>query len=160
MLGRNLGMPKDPRVLSAIENWGPRFIANGIDSNDFQRVAASIDDWDDWCHDWSECGAIHSTLGKRAEAEGCYESAAEHYFRASIAYHFGKFLFVHQPDELRIAHEHSLQLYQRALPHFDLPGERVSIPYEAGATMYGILRKPWHVRKPPIVILVPGLDST
>jgi dienelactone hydrolase len=25
--------------------------------------------------------------------------------------------------------------------------------------MYGILRKPWHTPKPPVVILVPGLDS-
>ncbi|GAC1429077.1 MAG: hypothetical protein NVS4B1_21740 [Ktedonobacteraceae bacterium] len=25
--------------------------------------------------------------------------------------------------------------------------------------MYGILRKPWHTPKPPVVVLVPGLDS-
>src|SRR5437588_11913090 len=25
--------------------------------------------------------------------------------------------------------------------------------------MYGVLRKPWHTPKPPVVILVPGLDS-
>src|SRR5437660_1575843 len=25
--------------------------------------------------------------------------------------------------------------------------------------MYGILRKPWHTPKPPVVILIPGLDS-
>jgi dipeptidyl aminopeptidase/acylaminoacyl peptidase len=157
---RNLYMSKDPRVLSAIENWGPRFIANGIDSNDFQRVTANIQDWDEWCRKWSECGAMHAALGKQAESQGSYESTAEHYFRASIAYHFGKYLFVHRPDELRIAHEHSLQLYQRALPHFDVPGERVAIPYEDGSTIYGILRKPWHVRKPALVIMVPGLDST
>src|SRR3954466_10320103 len=25
--------------------------------------------------------------------------------------------------------------------------------------MYGILRKPWHTPRPPVVILIPGLDS-
>jgi len=35
----------------------------------------------------------------------------------------------------------------------------VAIPYEGGASMYGILRKPWHTPKPAVVILVPGLDS-
>src|SRR5579884_3870564 len=25
--------------------------------------------------------------------------------------------------------------------------------------MWGVLRKPWHTPKPPVVILVPGLDS-
>src|SRR5207248_4707040 len=30
---------------------------------------------------------------------------------------------------------------------------------EGGATMYGILRKPWHIPRPPVVVLIPGLDS-
>jgi len=38
------------------------------------------------------------------------------------------------------------------------PGERVAIPFES-RTMYGVLRKPWHTPKAPVVILVPGLDS-
>jgi 2,6-dihydroxypseudooxynicotine hydrolase len=52
-----------------------------------------------------------------------------------------------------------VQTYRRALPYFEFPGERVAIPYEQGGTMYGILRKPWHIPRPPVVILVPGLDS-
>jgi dipeptidyl aminopeptidase/acylaminoacyl peptidase len=49
--------------------------------------------------------------------------------------------------------------YQKGLPYFDFPGERVAIPYEDGGTMYGIFRKPWHTPRPPVVILIPGLDS-
>lgn len=152
-------MVRDARVQSAIDNWSPRFIANGIDANDFQRVTNSIEQWDDWCQQWSECGAIHARMGEQAEAHGHYESAAYHYFHAAMAYHFGKYLFVNKPQELRAAHEQVVKFYQRALPYFDFPGERVAIPYEAGATMYGILRKPWHTPKPPVVLLVPGLDS-
>jgi len=152
-------MARDERVQSAIDNWAPRFIANGVDFNDFQRVTNSVERWDDWCQKWSECGAMHEQMGEQAEAEGYYESAAYHYLHAAIAYHFGKYLFVRKPHELRVAHEHVVHDYQRALPYFDFPGEHVAIPYEKGATMYGILRKPWHTPKPPVVILVPGLDS-
>ncbi len=152
-------MARDEQVHSAIDNWAPRFISNGIDPNDFQRVTNTVERWDDWCQAWSETGAIHERMGEQAEANKHYESAAYHYFHAAISYHFGKYLFVHKPQELRAAHEHVVHDYQRALPYFEFPGEHVAIPYEGGATMYGILRKPWHTPKPPIVILVPGLDS-
>ncbi|HEY5003490.1 MAG TPA: alpha/beta hydrolase, partial [Ktedonobacteraceae bacterium] len=123
------------------------------------RVSNSVENWDDWCQKWSECGAMHEQMGEQAEANRQYESAAYHYFHAAISYHFGKYLFVHRPQELRVAHEHVVRDYQRALPFFAFPGEHVAIPYEGGATMYGILRKPWHTPRPPVVILVPGLDS-
>ena len=152
-------MARDERVQSAIDNWAPRFISNGVDANDFQRVTNSVERWDDWCRKWSECGALHEQMGELAEGLGNYISAAQHYFQAAISYHFGKYLFVHKPDELRAAHEHVVRDYQRALPYFDFPGEHVAIPYEGGATMYGVLRKPWHTPKPAVVILVPGLDS-
>ena len=152
-------MARDELVQSAIDNWAPRFIANGIDYNDFQRVTTSVERWDDWCRAWSECGATHEQLAEQAEAGGNHLSAGEHYLRAAIAYHFGKYLFVRHPDELRAAHEHVVRDYQCALPFLAFPSERVAIPYEGGATMYGILRKPWHTPKPPVVILVPGLDS-
>jgi hypothetical protein len=135
-------MARDELVQSAIDNWAPRFIANGIDYNDFQRVTSGVERWDDWCRAWSECGAVHERMAENAEAEGYYTSAGEHFFHAAIAYHFGKYLFVHRPDELRAAHEHVVRDYQRGLPYFAFPGEHVAIPYEGGATMYGILRSP------------------
>ncbi|HLI71173.1 MAG TPA: alpha/beta fold hydrolase [Ktedonobacteraceae bacterium] len=152
-------MARDEFVQSAIDNWAPRFIANGIDYNDFQRITTAVERWEDWCRAWSECGAMHERMALKAEAERHYTSAGEHYFRAAISYHFGKYLFVRWPDQLRAAHEQVVRNYQRGLPYFAFPGEHVSIPYENGGTMYGILRKPWHTPKPPVVILVPGLDS-
>ena len=152
-------MARDERVQSAIDNWAPRFIANGVDANDFQRVTHAIEQWDDWCQKWSECGAMHAQMGEKAEAARQYESAGYHYLHAAMAYHFGKYVFVNKPDELRTAHNHVVSLYQKALPYFEYPGERVAIPYEEGATIYGILRKPWHTPKSPVVILIPGLDS-
>lgn len=152
-------MQIEERVQVAIDNWAPRFLANGVDPNDFQRVTRRIERWDDWSREWSACAAMHERMGEEAEAQECYQSAAYHYFHAAITYHFGKFMFVHRPDELRAAHEKVVHTYQRALPYFDFPGERVTIPYERGATIYGILRKPWHISRPPVAVLMPGLDS-
>ena len=47
---------------------------------------------------------------------------------------------------------------QLALPHLNPPGERVEIPYE-GKSLYGILRKPAGVAKPPVLVMAVGLDS-
>lgn len=156
-------MPKDARIQAAIDNWAPRFVANGVDANDFQRIVAGIERWDEWPRAWSACGAVHAQLGEEAEARGHYITAAQHYVQAAITYHFGKYLSVQQPDELRAAHEHVIRLYQKALPYLDPPGQRVAIPYEDGGTMYGILRMPAHTSahtpRPPVVILIPGLDS-
>ncbi len=62
-------MARDELVQSAIDNWAPRFIANGVDANDFQHVTNSVERWDDWCQKWSECGAMHEQMGEKAEAE-------------------------------------------------------------------------------------------
>ena len=86
----------DALVTSAIAHWAQRFVANGVDVNDFQRVTNSIERWDDWCQKWSECGAMHEHMGEQAEAQGHYTSAASHYLHAAISYHFGKYLFVHR----------------------------------------------------------------
>ena len=152
-------MQIEERVQIAINNWAPRFLANGVDPNDFQRMTSRIERWHDWNREWSQCAAMHERMGEEAEAQEYYQSAAYHYFHAAITYHFGKFLFVNRPDELRTGHENVVRTYQKALPYFDFPGERVAIPYEDGSIMYGIFRKPWHTPKPPVVIMLPGLDS-
>jgi dipeptidyl aminopeptidase/acylaminoacyl peptidase len=45
-----------------------------------------------------------------------------------------------------------------ALPYLRPRGERVGIPYE-GKQFYGILRKPAGIAKPPVLVMVVGLDS-
>jgi dipeptidyl aminopeptidase/acylaminoacyl peptidase len=78
--------------------------------------------------------------------------------RAGIYYHFAKFLFVHKPDEMKAAHVKAVECRKAALPHLAPPGERVEIPYK-GKRLFGILRKPADITRPPIVVLTMGLDS-
>jgi dipeptidyl aminopeptidase/acylaminoacyl peptidase len=149
----------DARVASAVSNWAPRFTTNGVAVADFQRVTASIERWEDWCSAWSEAATVHEDLGREALSEGRTRSAGAHFSTAAVYYHFGKFLFVEHPDEMREAHRRAVACLTEALPHLDPPGERVEIPFE-GSTLVGVLRRPSGSGPHPVVVMVPGLDST
>ena len=94
----------DERVASAISHWGPRFTTNGVTVADFERVTSSVEKWSQWCAAWSAAGAEHEALGRTALADGRLRSAGEHLAMAAVYFHFGKFLFVEEYDEMREAH--------------------------------------------------------
>jgi dipeptidyl aminopeptidase/acylaminoacyl peptidase len=148
----------DARVRAAIDHWAPRFVANGVPLTDFQEVTAAIEHWDDWCAAWSRRAAMHEALGAEALAADNGFSAGEHYTRAAVCYHFAKFVFVHDQQQMRAAHLKAVACRRAALPHLDPPGERVEIPH-AGTCLYGILRKPHGAARPPVVVMCMGLDS-
>ncbi len=148
----------DPRIAAAAAHWSHRMVANGVPLADFQDVTGSISHWDEWCPAWVAPGKVHDGLGAAAEAEGRPRSAGEHFGAAAVCYHFGKFLFVHDPDRMREAHDLAIAAYGRALPNMDPPGERVAKPYE-DTRLAGVLRKPRDVERPPVVVMCMGLDS-
>jgi dienelactone hydrolase len=148
----------DPRIESAIAHWGSRLIANGIDYNDFRATTARLASWDQWCAEWTRTAQNHELLAGEAEARGSPISAAEAYVRASLCYHFGKFVFFEDLDQYRAASAATAERYGRALEWLDPPAERVAIPY-AGTTLPGYLRKPRGAERPPVALIVCGLDS-
>jgi 2,6-dihydroxypseudooxynicotine hydrolase len=152
-------MTSDPLVKSAIAHWGARFVANGVALTDFEEVTAAIGAWDEWCAAWSARAAIHEAMGREALARDKLLSAGEHLQRAGVYYHFAKFVFVQDLAQMKAAHMKAVECRRLALPHLDPPGERVAIPY-AGGNLYGILRKPPGIARPPVMIMAVGLDST
>lgn len=151
-------MSTDPRVASAISHWAPRFVSNGVLLADFQEVTAGVTRWEDWCSAWSARAAVHEALGRDALAGGYCLSASEHLSRASVYYHFAKFVFVHDIDQMRAAHRKAIECRQLALPHLRPPAVRVEIPYQGGF-LAGFLRLPPGAMKPPVLVMIPGLDS-
>lgn len=149
----------DTTVAAALQHWAPRLVANGVPLTDFQEVTAAISAWDDWCAAWSARAAIHEDMGRIALADGYTLSAADHLKTAAVCYHFGKFLFMHDPVQMRAAHDKAVDCHRTALPHMRPPGERVEIPYE-GTTLKANLRKPLGAERPPVLIMCVGLDST
>jgi pimeloyl-ACP methyl ester carboxylesterase len=155
-----MSKPVDPRVAAAIAHWAPRFVSNGVLLADFEDVTGALERWEDWCAAWSARAGVHEALGRDALAHGYRLTAGEHLVRASMYYHFAKFVFVQDMAQMRAAHMHAVQCYSAALPLMRPAGERVAIPFE-GKTLYGVLRRPAGAGgRAPVAIMAPGLDST
>jgi 2,6-dihydroxypseudooxynicotine hydrolase len=149
----------DPRIEAAVSHWAPRYVENGVPVGDFLEVTGSIDSWDEWCSAWSACGAIHEAEGDRALSQGRTRSAASHFNTAAVCYHFGKFLFTHDLVQMKAAHQSAIRAHRKAHPLFAEPVERLEIPFGDGPPLVGNLRKPIGIETPPIVLMMPGLDS-
>lgn len=149
----------DERVEAAIKNWAPRFTSQGVDYNDFFRTTSRIEKWDDWCREWMVTGDVHYDLAEKAESKNNTVSAGEAYIGAALCYHFGKFVFQDYHDEYMNAANRSVKAFAKGLKLLDPTAERVEIPFD-GSTMVGTLRLPVDAVKPPLVLLLPGLDST
>jgi dienelactone hydrolase len=149
----------DPRIEAAIEHWAPRYVEHLVPVGDFLEVTRSIESWDDWCAAWTAVGRIHEEEGDKALAAGYRRSAGLHYLTASVEYHFGKFLFCHDIPQMRATHEMAVVAHRKAHPLLDPPVERIEFPYLGEHTLIGNLRKPRGIDRPPVVLLIPGLDS-
>ena len=149
----------DERVQAAIDNWAPRMVTQGIDYNDFVRTTARIERWEEWLDAWSETGELHLRLAREAEDAGRRRTAGEAFVRAALCFHFAKYVWVVQPErnrETTIRARDALREAQRLL---DPSTERIEAPLDGGA-VFGNLRRPAGPERPPLVLLIPGLDST
>lgn len=148
----------DPKVQAAVNNWAPRFMAQGIDYNDYFRTTGRIERWDDWCREWCITGDLHHGAAAAAESRGNLITAGEANIAAALCYHFGKFSFQDHPDEYHAAARKSVDAYGRGVEQLDPTAERIEIPFE-DTNLVGILRRPQVANRSPLVLLLPGLDS-
>ena len=149
----------DERVQAAIDNWAPRMVTQGIDYNDFVRTTARIERWEEWLDAWSATGELHLRLAREAEEAGRKRTAGEAFVRAALCFHFAKYVWVVEPErnrETTIRARDALREAQRLL---DPSAERIEAPLDGGAVI-GNLRRPAGPEHPPLVLLIPGLDST
>ncbi|HET7052191.1 MAG TPA: alpha/beta hydrolase [Solirubrobacteraceae bacterium] len=149
----------DERVESAIANWASRLISNGVDYNDFVRTTSSIDRWDEWLDAWTATADAHRELAEQALAEGHRRSAGEACLRAAISYHFSKFVWVIDPDRNRNATEAAARALYDAHELLGTGVERIEAEYDGGLAI-GNLRLPEADAPVPLVVVIPGLDST
>src|ERR1700733_10370394 len=151
----------DARVATAAAHWGNRFTSNGTDYGDFAATLARITSWADWCREWGVTATRYEQLAEAAEDAVQPQTAVGAWQRAALAWHWGKFVFVDDPVQQRAAHERSVACFFRAAPALTPPAELVRVPY-------GDTALPAYLRVPaatgfdnaPVVIMVPGLDST
>lgn len=147
------------RVQVAAHHWRPRFVANGIDVNDFDDTVSRTADWKDWGPNWKAVGEMHEGLAREAAGRGRTLSATQAYQRAAWSYHLGKFLWFEDHGLHAELRDRAVAVYQSAMPGLVPPGRRLEFPFE-GHIIPGNLRLPVDLRRPPLVLLVPGLDSS
>ena len=149
----------DRTVQRVLATWAPRMIAQGIDYNDFVAATARIKSWDDWCREWSAMGAMHEGLAQEHTRRGERLSAGEAFFRAAVAYHFAINNFVHDLEQYVAGHQKKVACYQAAAPNLVPPAERHAVPFGSDVRMPAYLRLPPGVTRPPVVVIISGVDS-
>ena len=148
----------DPTVALILGHFAPRYVATGVDANDLERLRGRIARWEDWCAGWSELAARHVALGEAAASLGRTLTAAEAFLRASLCYHYGKHLFAAQAEEYATAQTAMLRSYRRAAEGITPSMEHVTIPFD-GAALFCYVRVPPGVVRPPVAVILPGLDA-
>ena len=59
----------DARVQAAIDHWAPRFVQAGVDYNDFVATTARVERWEDWLARLVPNGDMHAVLAEEAAAQ-------------------------------------------------------------------------------------------
>ena len=149
----------DAKVQAAISNWAPRFTSQGVDYNDFTRITQSLERWDDWLDAWSATGDMHAELAREAEIHGRSLSAGEACVRATLCYHFAKFVWMVDMEKHRAATNKAVNSLYAAHKYLDPTAERIEMSLD-GKLMAANLRRPAENDRPAVVVLLPGLDST
>jgi dienelactone hydrolase len=149
----------DARVRAAIDHWAPRFVQAGVDYSDFVATTAGVERWEEWHSAWCDNGDMHAGLAEEAAAKDRRQTAGEAWSRATVAYHFAKFVWMVDPDLSRAAAEKAVAAMAKTHEYLDPSAERIELPFDGGRVV-GNLRRPAGDRRPPLVLLVPGLDST
>jgi dienelactone hydrolase len=149
----------DARVQAAIDNWAPRFTTNGVDPNDFRTTTSRIERWDEWLDAWTETADTHLRLAEDARDAGLERTAGEAFVRAAVCFHFAKFVWVLDAERNRQTTQRAIDALYAAHALLDPTAERIEAPLDGGRVV-GNLRRPRDVDKPPLVVLIPGLDST
>jgi 2,6-dihydroxypseudooxynicotine hydrolase len=163
----------DARVQAAVDHWAPRFVQAGVDYNDFVATTARVESWDEWADAWCANADMHARLAEEAAAEGRQLTAGEAWARATVAYHFAKFVWLVDPKRSRAAADKAVAAMAKTHEYLDPAAERIEVPLDGGRVV-GNLRRPaggehrgapgsagrLRQARPPLVLLVPGLDST
>ena len=150
----------DEQLRAAIANWEPRVIANGVDPNDYRRIVEQVQSWEQWLPAWMRHADSLAQDANEAERLGRTQTAGELWRRAASSYHFGKFVWIVDLQLHAEATQRAAGALGNALRLLDPEAQRLAIPFD-GAELVAIYRRPAQTRTaPPLVVLIPGLDST
>ena len=154
----------DPRVETAVRTLAPRLLGHGVYYSDFIHATTSVTAWHDWLDVWANLAQTQHEIAVEAARRGHTVTAGEADVRAALYLHFGKFLWTEDASRYFEATLEAVALHQRGMARLDPSFRRLEIPFDRDRIVANV-RLPAAAgsgqRDPaPLVILVPGLDST
>jgi 2,6-dihydroxypseudooxynicotine hydrolase len=139
--------------------YNHRFLAEGVTYRDLVDIRETVKHIDQWAPTWSRFAREAEERAERARGTGFTLTAGTELTRASIYYFFAQFLLWQDPAGKRAAYHNCARTFAQGAPLLDPPFERLEIPFE-DITLPAYLRLPKGVTRPPIVVLLNGLDTT
>lgn len=137
-----------------------RFIQDGVEYLDLTNTLwPAIKKWDDWMFEFAKVGDSYVRIAEKAVADGNKVTAGEAYWKASMYYHYGQFMEWRKPEKADVVKK-KVDAYKRAAPLVIPPAERIEDVRFEGVTLPGYLRLPTGKKKPPLIVLIGGLEST
>lgn len=152
-------MHADPLIRQSLEIWITRFLNGGIHYHDLMAATARMRSWDDWGPEWMRLAAQHESLAEDAWRQGRRITAVQAYQTAARYYHMAYFIYTRDPEIHDRGLRKMLECYDRILEYLEPKVEKVTIPFEE-THFVGLFSRPNSPQPPPVVILIPGLDST
>jgi pimeloyl-ACP methyl ester carboxylesterase len=149
----------DGRLESLYRRFTWRILSNYVTPWEFEQLREAITDYEQWCGRWSQAAEGHVQRGDTALAAGRLLTAGDAYLRATLFYHWASFMFSHDQEQYLAALTAMGGALRKAAPHVDPPMQLLEVPFES-VTLNGYLRVPAGRGRPPVVLLLPGGDST
>lgn len=149
----------DRDVEITFERFTWRFLSQYVSPWELEQLRTEIQEWSQWGEAWSTAARRHIDIAEQAVADGHVRTAGDAYIRAAAFLHWATFLYGDDHATWVAGMEEMNRCWAEAAPRVDPPMELFEVPFE-GAGLPGYLRRPPGVDQPPIVVLIPGADST
>jgi esterase FrsA len=150
---------KDPSYAEGMRQRIQQFSGGGADPEVTKAIFAKMTSFDPepWVAEWTKLAVPYEEKGAELESQGKMAEANKAYEMASRYYEVARFPVINSPAK-KAAYKKCIVYFRKAIRTWDPPLEIVEIPFE-GKTIYGHLRKPNGVTKPPVVIRTGGVDG-
>lgn len=141
------------------QRWYGRFLSFGVDYWRLKRVIARIENWMQWCAEWTKEGDYLYQKAEDAFSEGSGFKAKALFHEAAACYHIGQHIFFIDSRQKETSQEKARLSYKKAISLYDETYKpiRVDIPFK-GTKIPGYLRMS-DIPGRPLIIFVNGMDN-
>lgn len=152
-------MAVDPAYLKTVEHWRVRFESVGVPASSIDSVMQDLESWADWPTLWKRLGDTEVAHAEKQQAAGHGITAADSWFRAGLYYHYGQFILFDDEEQRGRLVEAKLSAFANAFPGLRPPARKVTIESAIGR-LHAVVRHPGGSKPAPVVITLPGADSS